>query len=329
MPTGWGKHERVVLNPGPEDDVRRQHLVSKVLLKQWAIDGRILAFNLETGSFRERSPKAEGYEEHFIVHGSGQAEARWREFEDRAHHALCAVEDGTLPSDPINVDATKGLIGLHLVRSRVATVMWKRALHRQGEPEDFSHLDRLRALVDSPEVQDAVFEHLTGLEPAGADARAHARAQVVERLNRRLGAGGEAFRDLLVENVGRFMRDFANHDVEIGVSDAELLIGDVPALTVDHASRSVGFLAGVTLQSADTLFMPLGPHHVAALGGRGGYRTLPASAAETVNHLQLISAYRKTYMLPASPLTTSARREAERRGAGPTSETSISGSKTR
>jgi hypothetical protein len=313
----------------PGEDVGRQHLVSKVLLKRWTIDGRLLAFNLHTGTHRDRSPKAEGYVEGFIGHGSGQAKARWREFEDRAHRALCAVEDGTFLTDPADVDSIKGLMGLHLLRSRVATAMWERALERQTDRDEASHLDRLQALINDPEVQDAVFEHLTGLEPAGPDARAHARTHLAEQLDRRLGSGGEAFRDLLVENLERFVLDFAEHEVEIGVSNAELLIGDVPALTVDHSTRSVGFLAGVTLQSADTLFMPLGPHHVAALGGRAGYRDLPTSTAETLNHLQLISAHRKAYMLPGSPLSTAAGLEAERRRSGSTSETSISGAKTR
>lgn len=296
-----------------DGDVHRQHLVSKVLLKRWAVDGQLLAFNLDTGMHRGRSPKAEGYEEDFIRHGSGQAEARWREFEDRAHRALCAVDRGTLFEDPSDVETIKGLIGLHVFRSRVATTMWNRALKRQVQQGESSHAFQLQALIHNPEAQDAIFEHLTGLRSAGPEARSFARAHLVERLDRRLGVGGEAFRDLMLEDLQRFMHEYAECDVEIGVASGELLIGDVPALTVDHSTRSVGLLAGVPLGSADTLFMPVGPHHVAGLGGQACYRDLPDPTTDKLNHLQLISAQRKAYMLPSSTLIESAEEETHRR----------------
>ena len=280
----------------PSGAVRRQHLVSKVLLKQWAVDGELTAFNLETGTARARSPKAEGFEIDFVLHGATLAEARWQDFEQRAADALLATTSGTLFAEDAHVVTIKGLLGLHLVRSRVATSMWNRALKRQVGQGASSHTANLIALINDPDVQDAIFENLTGLQPAGDEARSIAQNHLAAEFDRRLGTGGEAFAEVLRENLDRFVEENAARTVEVGVSERELLIGDVPALTVDHATRSVGFLAGVTIAAADTLFMPVGPHHVVGLGGSGEFRDLPDAASDTLNHLQLISAHRKVYM---------------------------------
>lgn len=318
------------MSPEPVAEVRRQHLVSKVLLKRWAVDGELLAFNLDDGTQRLRSPKAEGFQEQFIRHGSGRAEDRWRIIEDRAHRALSAVEAGSLFENTTDVDAIKSLVGLHAFRSRVASAMWNRALKRQVESGESDHVKTLVALINEPEVQDAFFEHETGLKSAGPEARALARARLVENFDRQFGPGGEAFREVLTENLDRFTQEYAEHTVEIGVSSSELLIGDVPALTVDHSTHTVGFLAGATLDSADTLFMPVGPRHVAALGGQGGYQTLAEATTSKLNHLQLISAQRKAYAVPGSTLQLLAQEERLRRQQlRATSETSISGPKTR
>ena len=42
---------------------RKQHVVSRVLLDRWAVDGEVEAFNLTNGRQRPRSPSAEGWVE--------------------------------------------------------------------------------------------------------------------------------------------------------------------------------------------------------------------------------------------------------------------------
>lgn len=297
------------------DVVRRQHLVSRVILKQWVVEGALTAFNLRSGAKRPRSPKAEGFERDFIKFGSAEIEQFWSRFEDRSHAALEAVKSGTCFDDRAHVDALKGLIGLHLVRSRASTVMWGKALRRQVEEGQSSHVAGLIGLLREPGALDAVFQHRTGLVGAGPEAREIARRQLAKELDRRLGIGGEGFAESLRDNLEQFMTDYAETGLEVGVSATELLIGDIPALPVDHQTRRVGLLAGVTLNAADTLFLPVTPRHVIALGGDNTYRDLPMATSGTLNHLQAIAALEKVYLRPGTDLIDVARAEYERRSA--------------
>ena len=49
-------------------------------------------------------------------------------------------------------------------------------------------------------------------------------------------------------------------------ASGEFLIGDVPVLTIRHDRTQAGVLGGIALGDANTVIMPLGPHHLAALG---------------------------------------------------------------
>lgn len=61
--------------------VTRQHLISELLLKQFAVDEgnglRLSAFNIEFRTASYRSPAAVWYVQHFIKHDSDSAEQVW------------------------------------------------------------------------------------------------------------------------------------------------------------------------------------------------------------------------------------------------------------
>jgi hypothetical protein len=63
----------------------------------------------------------------------------------------------------------------------------------------------------------------------------------------------------------------------------ELLIGDTPAITVDHVRRLIGVRARVALGSASTVVLPLGPTHIAALATDNAWQTTPAETVTEVN----------------------------------------------
>ena len=88
----------------------------------------------------------------------------------------------------------------------------------------------------------------------------------------------------------------------------EFLIGDVPALTVRHGDPRVGVLGGIALHDASSVFMPLGPRHVAALGRVPQTAELSSTQVNEVNAAQLLGAMERVYMRPGSGLKDFARK---------------------
>ena len=78
----------------------------------------------------------------------------------------------------------------------------------------------------------------------------------------------------------------------------EFLIGDTPAITVDHARRLIGVRSGVPLGSANTVVLPLGSTHLAALAKDNAWQTMPAEMVTEVNRWQIIQANRQVYYHP-------------------------------
>ena len=91
--------------------------------------------------------------------------------------------------------------------------------------------------------------------------------------------------------------------LEILTSGAgEFLIGDIPALTVRRDRDAVGVLGGIALDDATSVFMPLGPKHVAGLGRRNLTAELSAEQVRDVIVRQVVGAIEYVYLRPGSGL---------------------------
>ncbi len=86
-------------NPGGE---LRQHLVSKIVIKQWAQHGTVLAFDLDypRSPAKRRTATQIGYKYDFIRAEPRTWEARWSKFESHAPEALRAISDRSLFDHP-------------------------------------------------------------------------------------------------------------------------------------------------------------------------------------------------------------------------------------
>lgn len=78
----------------------------------------------------------------------------------------------------------------------------------------------------------------------------------------------------------------------------EFLLGDVPALTVRRDTRQVGVLGGIALHDAHSVFMPIGPGHVASLRSSPRSAELTPDLVEDVNARQVQDAIEHVYMRP-------------------------------
>jgi len=279
--------------------IERQHTVSRVVLRGWSVQGRFGRVDLRWGTANEHtSPRAEGFDRWFVRGGRSTAsEELWKSIEDKVGPAIAAVADGTIYARGQLAQALKDLVALHVVRSTSATEMWARAIQRSD------HLRGLLEAIDDPVILRGHHEERTGLVAAGNEALEIERAYLLSEAERRLGQGSEAFADNLEEHLEQVRVYFTERTFEIGVArEGELLIGDSPALTVDHQRRAVGFLQGVPLNQADSLVFPLTPTLVFAGGGEPAYRDLARAAVGNVNRIQVAGAVRRVFFRPGSGL---------------------------
>lgn len=116
-----------------------------------------------------------------------------------------------------------------------------------------------------------------------------------------------------MDHYTRFRSNLSHMGLEIGVASAgEFLIGDDPVQTVDTRQRRVGIRSGVTIPDADTIVLPLGPRHAVAINSQDGVRSLPVSAIEKLNRIQVITAQKKVYFRRGAGLETFIETELDR-----------------
>jgi hypothetical protein len=82
------------------------------------------------------------------------------------------------------------------------------------------------------------------------------------------------------------------------------LIGDDPDQVLDHDRGLIGVLSRVSVGSADTLLMPLGPRHVGAIASSYEAIELRASAVARINRIEVLGAQEKGITDAAPTLRT-------------------------
>jgi hypothetical protein len=108
---------------------------------------------------------------------------------------------------------------------------------------------------------------------------------------------------LLVERHEAVCDRFDPKGVEIltpSNSSAEFVLGDVPAITVNHGTGAAGLAAGVAVDEADEIFMPFGPRLLVVVGGSSGARSIGDADVERYNRLEVRLARNRVFHRPGS-----------------------------
>jgi hypothetical protein len=289
--------------------VMGQHLISKVILKRFAERsgphrGLICPFRLEYPKARHRLVGAGGCAKaaNFVAWASASAERLWKETEDKLPDALAAVDAGAPFGDPGHGSVIKSAIALHFARSKAAHV-----IHARVWAETVAR-GRKRWLTEHRQLLAYWFYKEKGLYPAGNEAL----GIFAEELT--LAGSGALWRER-VESLylqARAMTQAAGLEI-LSPRGGEFLIGDVPALTVRADHAGVGVLGGIALAEAQSVFLPLGPRHAAALGRADEIIHLTPDQVAEVNARQLKGAIDYVYLRPASPLMDTVRSFAQQR----------------
>jgi hypothetical protein len=285
--------------------VRDQHTNSQVLSRRFAAPAGpdqaelICRLNVHHPAAAPRlvGPDGVGRTDHFLPVAARSAETYWKtEVEDQLHDALRATEAGTLFENLGHVQTIKDAVALHFARSRQLT-----AVHRRIWPQ-FRAGARAQ-WRDHPAVEQAFYRRY-GLYPAGPQARDLIFDEMTAATTK-LIEGGAYLRERVEELFLRTRAALRQRRLLIAVVEAgELLIGDVPALTVRLGHEAAGVLAGIGLMTADTTVLPLGPRHLAAIGPTDTYCRLSTDETNYFNRLQINAATDHVYFRPGSGLET-------------------------
>jgi hypothetical protein len=284
--------------------VTEQHLISKVLLKRFAehsgpYRGLICPFRLEYPRARHRllGPGGCAKVDNFVAWASASVERLWKQTEDRLADALAAMEEGTLFASAGHASVIKSAIALHFARSKATRVIHARVWAETVER------GRRRWNTEHRQLLAYWFYREKGLYPAGEEAWGIFADELLA-LSHSLAGSGALLRER-IESLylnARAMTDVAGLEILTPRGGGEFLIGDVPALTVRAGHAGVGVLGGIALAEAQSVFLPLGPRHAAALGRADTIIHLTSGQVAEVNARQLRGAIDYVYLRPGSPL---------------------------
>lgn len=280
----------------------RQHVVSQVVLRKWALDGTLVPIDMVNGRIgRPRPPRSEGFEFDYVGGDYAAATERmWGEVESEAPSLLVALDVVPAALTSAQTASLVRLVALHLIRSRGFRAMADSSLANAAAPG--GRLDRMMELLSDDHAVAQVALARTGLLPAGPAGAAIAREREVQRMAETFGPGGTFFVDQLVTNYERAVAALAGRPVEIArVADGELILGDNPAVPHNGSTGAWGFLNGADIGSG-LIVMPLTPRLLVSIGGSTGEILLDAAAVDYLNRIQLLNAVKKVYVRPTSGL---------------------------
>lgn len=279
----------------------RQHVVSQALLNRFASPaGLINAYDVRWGVTKQLTSKAIGFQEDFVKHEPDATEAIWKEVEDRIAPAFAEIDRNPGHLSSPTEEAVRDLVALHFARSLATSAGHEQALAdvEQKVRSDTPTLARLAQLKHRG-------LHLEHAPSVLADIADGIMAEV-----RTEESAGVIFREDVLRYFDVTRTNFTSYSLMVRPldGDAELLLGDCPAISVAHGMASSSSRSA--LFDANLIAMPLGPSHVAFVYPDGVSEPVIPVGSEEILHLngiQVDQAARQVYSRPASGLDQVAR----------------------
>lgn len=292
------------LQGSANDNVKDQHVVSKVLLKQFAERDhrdcvyKVASYDLEhPASSKPRAVAACGRAPtfDFVPFASRSVERRWGAIETTLPETFSAIANGTFFDDPIHTERVRDLIVLHFVRSIQSDVIRWRTW-------DSMYAQARRFWQQRPRALEQLARQRPGFYVAGVAGQEETlnelHAQAVELME-----SGKYFRVMIEDRFERTRTWLQGERVELLTpADGEFLIGDIPALLMLPGYVGNGAFDEVGLLAADSLVLPLGPKCLAKLGGASQMTLVPAETVEALNAAQVRCAFARVFFRPGSDL---------------------------
>lgn len=266
----------------PDSEPRKQHLISKVLLRRFARSGsagQVGSFDLLHGMLYLRHPTRVGWRWDFVEHQATEMEELWQETETHLAAALDAVEAGTVLDLPAETATLRRAIALHFMR-------------RDQVKDSFgTSLDKARVGITAP-------PDFHG-DPAAFRTAVRARLD-----DERAATFTENLRALFDKAESLASRS----QLEVVHSEAPLLVGDTAVVSI-RRDGGVGF---IPFSDAATHVLPVGRHHLVALAKESRMLELSEAWAHRLNEQQILNARERVFFHPDDPLESFVREVRDR-----------------
>ncbi|WP_405145891.1 DUF4238 domain-containing protein [Sphaerisporangium sp. NBC_01403] len=289
------------------EHVKKQHLVSKVLLKRFtALDAKsgemkLVSFDLNHPSARTqvKTPTEVGYSIHFVSVDSRSLEELWGETERMVPAVFSAIDLGEPYKLPENADALRNLIALHLVRSHRYKTIHETSYHRA--------FDELRARMLEQHYESLQNEALrvTGLYLHGSALEAFLDRMLRDSAPAKGFTSGQLLRTNIEEMYQKIRNFISEWEPELlTAKDGQFIMGDSPATTLRWPSgqpdlnQPVQFNVAIT--DAHAVVLPIDPKHLVALGPRRATMEVERPVVERLNAYQVLVAHRHVFFRPNS-----------------------------
>ncbi|MCF6506855.1 DUF4238 domain-containing protein [Blastococcus sp. MG754426] len=271
---------------------RKQHTVSRVLLRRFAKGGTLTAYDRQKDVLTQKGPGGAFWVEHFDQHDPLGAEERAGAVESRVPEVLARVDGRTVLDDDDAVSALIDLMALHWVRSPAV-----RMAHERVKAAVVS--SSKRRLASQEALLSLAFTQRTGLHAATRGELEWMNEQMHE-IEPKLAE--EWWSDRLILNFRSARQIMGRHSLQVGYFDEPVLvIGDSPVIVRNADGSGLGPHQGVALGDASEICMPIGPQVLIALGPASGTVQFDSAAADRFNEMQALSFVRWLGAAPSSP----------------------------
>jgi hypothetical protein len=279
--------------------VKEQHVVSRVLLRQFAdpTTGLVGHYSVQFGVRPLTGPGGIAKLGDYVKMDSQTTEELWGKTESKLPDAIGAARAGTLFTNPDYVATIKEAIALHYARSL--------DVHDQHEGLWKQFLDAKRASASADEAGINRLYVLKTDDTTGKPDDAMRETLVTELMegSTNIFETGIAFRFRVEHYFHEATKLLASANLEVLTPSAgnEFLIGDVPVVTSDASGHFRGINAGVPIGSAKMVALPLGPELLVSLGPNDVYRELDSTYVKRLNTWQIEAAHRGVFFRPGGP----------------------------
>ncbi|WP_263166348.1 DUF4238 domain-containing protein [Streptomyces sp. SCSIO ZS0520] len=291
------------LQPEADRHVVGQHVISRVLLKRFAIPFgsqglKLVPFNLDhpDGLHKAASPRACGKVPYFARFASASLEQVWGKLETRIPDAARAVDRGDVFHNEQHVQTLKDLVALHLVRS-----LNYRNIHERIFTKVYTE-HRTALLTERSDLLRRAVLQRSGLHLSGPQGLATAATAADEILSPHMAnfENGADFRARIEITFAKAKEMISDAGLEILVPAAgEFLLGDTPALAIQQSGTRIAF--NVAIGDSTAIVLPFGPRHLlVGRTPRNGLSTVSEETVDLLNRLQIEAAQQRVYFRPRS-----------------------------
>jgi hypothetical protein len=278
------------------DNVREQHVVSRVILKQFADRRRLLhAVSVTDRRARvvARGPKGVGKIADFVPQASRSAEELWSETERQIPQLLRMCDSDAILDEPDAASVLRDVVALHYVRNRS---LWRTHQRAYGDGRL-----RIRQGVRLAPGYEEDFRRRFGRMPGSDEDHEFFFEMVLARTWDVDFNSGLLFRASVERMFERCREWMSSRPIQLAhPSSGELLIGDVPVISLDARGR-LGPDEGVALGDAVQIFMPLTPRSLVAFGP-AAVGDVSANVVDELNSFQVRAAHEFVFVRPSSGL---------------------------